>query len=197
MMHFHDHIIAGLVGSIVLLLIISIQHRGHEANIEAGLFYANRAQTLGLIEMIERDFPNIGSGVEPGSQPMLADYAWTEQERYFEFLATVDSTADAPVERIRYEVVPAQAEACTRAQVDCFEVRRLVWNGSSFAVSGRSQSTLTDFEIQLLPTPTALESVREVDVRFAAISPLGEDQITRRTTWQTRYTPFSLSLQAP
>lgn len=197
MMHFHDHIIAGIVGSIVLLLIVSIQHRGHEANIEAGLFYANRAQTLSLIEMIERDFPNIGSGVEPGTQPMLVDYEWSETQRYFEFFATVDSAAAAPIERIRYEAVAAQAEACTQAQVDCFEVQRLVWNGTGFVVSGRSQPTLTDFEIRLFPTPDALDAVREVEVRFAALSPLGEDQITRRTTWQTRYSPFSLTLQAP
>lgn len=193
MSSFIDHLSASLVAGIVILMLVGMHHRGQATAVESVLFYANRAQALSLVEMIERDFPNIGSGVAAGD-PMLLSHAWSGSTGHFEFWAAVDSAAGAPAQHIRYEAVPSESAVCEQAGLACFEVRRLVRAGSGFEVSGRSQETLTAFEIELLPVGAPLERVREVRVKMAALSPSGGAGTVPQTSWETRFRPFSLAL---
>ncbi len=197
MQFIYDNMVAGLVAAIVLFMLIGVQLATQRANIDANLHYMSRAQTLSLIEMIERDFPNIGAGVEPGSDPMIERYDWSGSTRWFEFRAATDPTESAPVELIRYVVSPSTSPICEEADVSCLKVERLVDAGSGFQPSGASAETLTEFEIELTPDTGALGDVRGIRVRLAALSMAGEASLIGRTTWETRFHPFSLGLQTP
>jgi len=192
----YDNLSAVLVGTVVLLILAGIHLTSRTAGTEAGMYYMNRVQTLTLIQMIERDFPNIGAGVDPQQRDMIAAYSWSDENRRFEFRATIDSTAAAPVHRIRYEVAPVTNPTCAEAQVQCYEVQRMVDAGSGFEVTGRSNTFVTDFEIELSPQTGDLADVREVRVRLAALSPGGDNSVVSRTSWESRFRPFSLSLLA-
>jgi hypothetical protein len=194
MQFLYDNVMAILVGSAVLLILGAIHLRTQNAGAEAGMYYMNRVQTMTLINMIERDFPNIGAGVNPQTQTMISGYSWSENERRFEFFAAIDSAAGAPVQRIQYRVVPAENQTCDRSQVQCYEVQRLIDSGAGFELTGRSNAFVTDFEIELFPTSSPLRDVREVRVRLAALSPSGANSTVGRTSWETRFRPFNLSL---
>jgi hypothetical protein len=195
MQFFYDHLTAAVVGTIVLLMVVAVQFQGQTANVESGAFYMNRVQSLSFIEIMERDFPNIGSGVTPGVDPMITAYDWSGETRYFEFWATVEAGDGATVELIRYEARPTEVDACTRAGEECVEVHRLIHDGTDFRPTGRSQQTLAEFEIELLPAGAALEEVREVRVRMAALSAMPGQSAIGRSVWETRYRPVSLSFQ--
>jgi hypothetical protein len=196
MQFIYDNVMAILVGSAVVLVLGVLHLRTNDAGAEAGLYYMNRVQTMVLINMIERDFPNIGAGVDPQSRDMISGYTWSEDERRFEFNAAIDSALGAPVERIQYRVVPAENPMCARHQVECFEVQRLVRSESGFEITGRSNNFVTDFEIELFPESADLRDVREVRVRLVALSPSGAKSTVGHTRWETRFRPFNLSLLA-
>ena len=197
MQFIYDNMIAAMVAAIVLFMLIGVQLSAQRANIDANLHYMSRAQTLSLIEMIERDFPNVGAGVEPGTDPMIESYDWSGSTRWFEFRAATEPSESAPVERIRYVVSPSDSPICEEVAVDCLKVERLVDDGSGFRPSGASAGTLTEFEIELTPSTGTLRDVRGIHVRLAALSMAGEASLISRTSWETRFHPFSLGLQAP
>lgn len=198
MQFIYDNLIASLVAAIVLFMLIGVQLATQRANVEANLHYMNRAKTRALIEMIERDFPNIGSGVEAGTEAMITSYGWTDPAyRHFEFKAVTDPSPGASPQAIRYLMMPSNSPVCEQAEVPCWRVERQVDAGSGFEAAGSSGETLTEFEIELLPFTGDLREVREVRVRLASLSPAGEEGLVGRTTWETRFHPFSLGLQSP
>jgi hypothetical protein len=192
----YDNLAAILVGTVVLLILAGIHLSSQTAGAEAGMYYMNRVQTLSLIQMIERDFPNIGAGVDPQQRDMITAYTWTEDERRFEFRAVVDTTEGAPVERIQYRVEPVDNPACERLEIQCYEVQRLADTGNGFEPSGRSNTFVTDFQIEISPQTGNLADVREIRVRLAALSAAGEASIVGRSNWETRFRPFNLTLMA-
>lgn len=192
----YDNITAILIGTVVLLILAGIHLTSQTAGAEAGMYYMNRVQTLSLIQMIERDFPNIGAGVDPQQRDMITAYEWTEEERRFEFRAVVGTAEGAPVERVQYRVEPVENETCARLGIQCYEVQRLANAGSGFVVSGRSNTFVSDFQIEVSPQTGNLADVREIRVRLTALSPAGESSTVGRTNWETRFRPFNLTLMA-
>lgn len=190
-----DNLVASVVAGIVLFMLLGAQLATQRANVDANLHYMNRVHTRSLVEMIERDFPNIGAGVEAGADPMIAVYDWTGPTRRFEFWAVTGPSESATVERIQYVVSPSEAPACQAAGLSCWKVERQVDAGSGFRPSGASTETLTEFEIELSPNTGNLRDVREVRVRLSALSPAGDDALVGRSVWETSFRPYSLSLQ--
>jgi hypothetical protein len=196
MQFIYDNLTAVLVGTVVLLIVAAIHLTSQTAGAEAGMYYMNRVQTLSLIQMIERDFPNIGAGVDPQQRDMITAYTWTEEERHFEFRAVVGNTEGAPVERVQYRLEPVENPTCERLEIQCYEVQRLADTGLGFVVSGRSNTFVSDFQIEVSPQTGNLADVREIRVRLSALSLAGENSTVGRTNWETRFRPFNLTLQA-
>jgi hypothetical protein len=195
MQFLHDNIIASIIAGGILLTLALLQIRGQQANVQAGQFYVNRVQSLGFLEVLQRDFANIGAGVQGTGQSMIVEHAWSGTTKRFEFRAVVDTTAGAPVQQVRYELTTSTDPVCTSQGVTCYQVRRLIRQGTTYVETGRSHSTLTEFDVQLFPAGATLANVREVGVRMSAMSPMGEDKIVRRSTFETRFRPLNLAFQ--
>lgn len=200
-----DHLTAVMISGLIILVAVQVQRTSQDTQVETTRYYANRTHLVAFIDMLERDFQNIGSGVDP-AQPMILDFSWTDSQKYLEFRATVDTTASAPVEQIKYQLVPTHlvdmGQEGTPEMVQCYELQRLVYDpvALDYQLDGKSAETLTDFEIELrtgagYPVGANLDETRAILVRVGALSPLGVDRITERTRWQTRFQPVNLTLK--
>ncbi len=201
MLLLYDHLVAVLIGGFIFLVLVQMQQTGIQAQVEVTRYYASRTQMVGFIEMLQRDFQNVGAGVDPSDQ-MMVSFSWDDTEKSIEFLATVDTTAGAPVELIKYQLlsVPSQESHCEK--VECYEIQRFVHDGTAYQADGKSMNTLTEFEIQLRmwngsPVVGDLDDTREIFVRVVALSPMGEGGFIKRSRWQTQFRPINLTLQNP
>ena len=200
-----DHLTAIVISIVIFGVLVAMQVRVQESQIDATRHYANRTHLVSFIDFLERDLPNIGAGVDP-ADPMILDYSWSGSNKFIEFQAIVDTAATAPVEQIKYELVPTQTVDVgidgTIDMVQCYELRRFVYDPIAmlYELDGKSQELLTDFEIELLdasgsPIGADLNDTRMIQVRIGALSPLGPDQIIQRTRWQTLFLPINLRLK--
>ena len=197
----YDHALAVFIGGLIFLVLIQLQQTGQQAQVETTRYYANRTQMVTFIETLQRDFQNIGAGVNPSDQKIVS-FSWNNTEKSIEFRARVDTTAGAPVELIKYQLLPVPTEESSCEEVECYEVQRFVHDGIAYQADGKSMNTLTDFEIELrtwngTPVGANLDDTREILVRVAALSPLGEAAVIKRSRWQTQLRPISLTLQNP
>ena len=195
----YDHLLAIRIAGIIFLVLLQLQVTGQQTQVETTLHYANRTQMVSFIETVQRDFQNVGAGVGPATQ-MIVSYTWDETEKSIEFRATVDTTAGSPVELIKYQLLAATGESVCDGETTCYEVQRFVHDGTAYQPDGKSVNTLTDFEIELrtwngTPVTTNLAETRQIFVRVAALSPMGEEGIIKRSRWQTLFRPINLTLQ--
>ncbi len=199
----YDNLIAVLISGFLLLILVQLNRSGNEARVDSTRYYAGRIQATAFTETLQRDFRNIGSGVD-AAQTMIDAFQWDSNDKYIEFYTTVGSGAGAPVEQIRYEVENAPdcqtrvSRNATPDPIPCFRVDRSVWDGTQFVKDGGSMDTLTEFEIELRDgngTSVAgnLDDTREITLQMVAMSPLGEERIIKRMRWQTRFHPFNLT----
>lgn len=194
----YDHLLSVIIAGIIFMVMVQLRWTGQQAQVETTRYYAGRTQMIAFIETLQRDFQNVGAGVNPTS-PMITAYTWNGTEKSIEFLATVDTTAGAPVELIKYHLIAVTGQSIC-GQVQCYELQRYVHTGSTYQPNGKSMSTLTEFEIQLYegdgsPVGANLNDAREIQVRVAALSPMGEEGIIKRSRWQTRFQPVNLTLK--
>ena len=203
-----DNLIAVLISGFLLLMLVQLNRNGNQARVNTTRYYAGHVQATSFIETLQRDFRNIGSGVD-AADAMINAFQWDDDDTFIEFYATIQpdtipTAPPAPVELIRYEKVAVpdcQTRVSRYAQPDpipCFRVDRSVWDGTQFVKEGGSMDTLTEFKIEIRDGNGANASgnpddTREIVVRMAALSPLGEDGIIKRTRWQTRLQPTNLT----
>ena len=195
----YDHLLSIIVAGVIFLVLVQVQLTGQQTQVETTRYYAKRTQMVAFIETVQRDFQNIGAGVDPATQ-MIVSYTWNSTEQSIEFLATVDTTAGAPVELIKYQrlSVPTEQSHCEE-EVPCYEVQRFVHDGSAYQPDGKSMNTLTDFKIELrtwngTPVVANLDETRQIAVRMAALSPMGREEVVKRSRWQTLFRPINLTL---
>ena len=122
MQFIHDHLIATIVGAILLMVLLTLRLEQQRANVEATQFYAVKKQQIALIDMIERDIENVGSGV-PLGEPMILQ-ADAEGLRFRKELA--DGT-QAEVAYLREG--PAGTVSLNGTEVPVYHVRRIVRDG--------------------------------------------------------------------
>ena len=58
-----DHIAAVIISGVVILVIAVVQLRGSDTSIEATQYAAAKTRMLDIVQYVERDFMNIGSGM--------------------------------------------------------------------------------------------------------------------------------------
>lgn len=203
-MHFlYDHLSTLLIAGIIFLALIQLTRDGQQVQMESTQYYANRTHMVTLVETLQRDFQNLGAGVAP-TDPMILSYSWTESDKSIEFLATLDTTATAPVEQIKYQLVPTPTQAlipsCLEQGVQCYEIQRFLYDGTAYQSDGGSVSTITDFALELRTASGSSvgadpNAAREIFVRVAAFSPMGKDGIIGQSRWQTRFQPLNLHMR--
>ncbi len=140
--------------------------------------------------------------MSPG-EDIIEDYVWDDDEKYLTFRTVVDTTAGATAKPVQYKLVPSRTvtveENGEATSVQCYEVQRLVFDGMIWEADGKSPDTVVEFEIELLddrgdPLGADLSKTRQILVRVAAISPMGQDEVIRKTRWQTTFHPINLAL---
>jgi len=204
----YDNLIAVLISGFLLLILVQLNRNGNQTRVNTTRYYAGRAQATSFIETLQRDFRNIGSGVD-AADDMISAFQWDQVDTFIEFYATIEPdpeppAAPAPVKRIRYEKVSAPdcqtrvSRTAPPVTIPCFRVVRSVYDGTQFVEEGGSMDTITDFAIDVRRANGAsaasnLEEARAIVVRMEALSPLGEDGIIKRTRWQTRLQPTNLT----
>jgi hypothetical protein len=197
-----DHLIAIIVGTVVLVLALSMTLSAQESGVAATQLYAAREQTLSFLDVVQQDLANVGAAVSPGL-PVIVAWEEGEPTPAFEFRGAVAPAASAAVERVRYEVVPVGTATVTvggtEQTLPTYRVDRLVWDGTDYVLGGASPATLTTFEVRLLRdgiplTETDdLETADEVLLRVAAVSVLGDDGVVGLTQWESRYALTNLT----
>ena len=197
----YDHLAAVIIAGIIFMVLVQVQLTGQQAHVEATQHYTNRTKMISFVETVRRDFQNLGAGVNPSDQ-MIISYTWNGTDKAIEFLARVDTTAGAPVELIKYQLLSVPAEESHCEEVSCYEVQRFVHDGAAYQPDGKSMNTLTDFEIELrtwngTPVGVNLDETRQIVVRVAALSPTGLEAVIKQTRWQTLFRPMNLTLQGP
>jgi len=191
-----DHLIASVVGGIVLLMMLTVHFSSQQSNVDSIRYYMNHTQTLAFIDALKSDFPNVGAGVTEGD-PMILDLQHGDSlTTTFEFLATVDTTAGATVERLRYQVVFSDSVVTddnTGTKEAVYRIERLRYNGVSYDMTGASAAFIIDFDITLYDasnkkiTTTDYTQAHTLVVDLTSLSPLGDDGIIGKMKWQRRF----------
>lgn len=206
--------VATVIAGLVLLTMFRVQVRGQEASLDAIRYRSAKKSQLSMVEVIERDFNNIGSYMYwnsatnsyTGTDLDPADVirpGWHDSTavqggyRYwFQFLSQTDSL-QAP-STIRYEWEPMAGGVATLTdgtQRQLYELRRTV-NGALTT----SSSLVTEFRVTPLPdasTPIMvnLHDARVFRVRLHSISPLGKAETVEETLFDATYRPVGLAIQ--
>ena len=198
-----DHLTAILIAGMLTLMIFSLQKTNQESQLEATQYYAGRTHVVAMVDMLERDFRNIGAGVD-SSDPMILGYQWNNTDRYIEFVATVDTTIAATPDSLKYVLAPSKTVQITLDDslqtVQCFELQRHIFDGSTYVIDGLSMDTILDMDIELsltggAPIGADLNETREITIKVTALSPMGVGKIIQRFRWQTTFKPYHLLLK--
>jgi hypothetical protein len=192
-----------LVSVVTVTLLAALAMDQQSARIDAIKYYSGRVNASQFVEIMERDFRNIGVGVEKGTAKII-DYRWDESKKYFEFKSMVDTMANASPRQIRYEMTPAAhikfVVGNRRDSLAAYKVVRYHFENGAYKGDGGSVHSITHFNITLLDqyeqdVSKNLENARLIDVGMIALSPLGEDESAGRFRWHTRYRPVNLALE--
>lgn len=189
MQFIHDHLIATIVGAILLMVLLTLRLEQQRANVEATQFYAVKKQQIALIDMIERDIENVGSGV-PLGEPMILQ-ADAEGLRFRKELA--DGT-QAEVAYLREG--PAGTVSLNGTEVPVYHVRRIVRdvNDPSRVDSGGAFESILQFQVRLHPyDPANLDAARAIEVTLESALPSGVS--VPRSAWTAVFRPANLALR--
>lgn len=193
-----DHLAAVVITGFVILILGTVSFRGQSASIDSTQYFAQKRMLLDLVQMVERDFSNIGSGgTAPGTAVISFDTLGTVKN--FTFRARPDSIAvpnfilTAP-STIRYEWQQAGTVALRTGNVTTYTLRRLV-DGN---LAGSSTGYITSFDIDFFapggtPVAATVDSMRVVRLDVAAVSPLGRGNNIEQSRWTKVFRPVNLT----
>lgn len=197
MIALYDHLVAILVGGVIILLLFNVQQRTQKSTVERTMMYMAKTSTLDMASFIERDLMNAGFNTPPVETGVL-------------YHNTTGSVTDSLVfwgvgaggtrARIAYGVSAVDSATIAGERVPLYELRRYERQGSSFVRAGGSAATLTDFEITLLTAgniPTDVSTAQKLKVRLsnAVLPEFGDDtHLTgyRRLFWGITLSPPGL-----
>jgi hypothetical protein len=155
-MTFHfDNIAATLISGVIVLLLVGMQLRTREVNIEQTAFVTAKGQALDLGDWLQQDLGNAGAGV-PINEQFIEDYevdAETENTKRFSFRRKI-LESDASPTLITYELIDGEKTVVKGDTVQLYQVQRCegaaTCPAGSSDVSGQSPPGLTYFRIDLL-----------------------------------------------
>ena len=150
-----DNITATLVAGVILLMLIGMQTRAREANIEQTALLTAKGQALELGDWLQQELGNAGSGV-PINEAFIEDYvieAATENTKRFSFRRKLQEADPTPT-LITYELIDGEKAVVDGDTLQLYQLQRCegtttCLSGSS-SLKGQSPPTLTYFRIDLL-----------------------------------------------
>jgi hypothetical protein len=196
-----DHLAAVVIGAALLFVAAAMMLRSNDSSIESARIDAGRGGLRLLVDQVEQDFGNMGSGLRNPNQT-LADAAITFRGlesgyQVLRFRGLVGPGSPTPgliTYRWRETGTVALADGTV---VPVSQVERLV-DGT---VTGSSFDNVTAFDIILReddldafdPASGDYHLVRYVDVAISMVSPLGADGVIEQTRWVKQFRPVNLN----
>ena len=197
MLALYDHLVAILIGGVIILLLFNVQQRTQRSSVERTMMYMAKTSTLDLASFLERDLINAGFKTPPVETGILHHNA---TDGVTDSLVFWGVGAGGGRARIAYGVSVVDSAVIAGETVPLFELRRYERQGASFVRAGGSAPTLTGFEVTLLTsgnTPTDISTAQKLKVSLAnAVLPdFGDDtHLTgyRRLFWGITLNPPGL-----
>jgi hypothetical protein len=196
MIFIYDKLAATMIATAVLLMILSMQMRLNDANIEQTALYSVKRQSLDLGDWLQKDIGNAGSGV-PINESYIEDYvvdAETENTQRFSFRGKINA-ADASPTQITYELAAADTLEVGGETEILYQLYRCVdsatCSAASTALTGSSPPSITFFRIDLLDESgsawtAGTSSAYYLRIRFSMSSPWSTDDAHMRIAhWGT------------
>lgn len=196
-----DHLTAILVSAILLGVIMTLNVRGQTSAMEATQFHAAKARQSALIDMLEYDLEDLGSGV-PAGEEMITEYdADAFGIKVFEFVRELADASGTPtLARVRYErSYEGSYTTGDGVTLPHFRIRRLIETGDGSMVS----TTGDGFDVVALAfnllgpggetvtsDPNTATSI-EVHLRSAFPFKIGDD--LKFTSWTGTFRPSNLA----
>lgn len=203
--------VAAVIAGLVLLSMYRVQIRGQETAVDAVQYRASKKNVLSMVEMIERDFNDLGSymrknggtfeGVALDPQDVLQP-GWYDStsvaggyQVWLQFLSQIDSM-QVPV-TIRYEWEPVDGETVTLNNGtvrQIYEVRR--YEDGTLTTNSRlfTAFNITPLTDESLPIMINLHDARRFTVQMRTLSPLGKAQTVEESMFDATYRPVALTI---
>lgn len=190
-----DHVASIFIGSILILIVAGLQLRTRNSSIDATQYGAAKTRLLDIVEMIEQDFSNIGSGVPTAAiATSIQSFDTLSSTRVFEFLGRT-GVADPSPHVIRYEWAPTgTATLNDGTSIPTYQITRRL----DGAFSGESMSTITGVRIDLMDADSVavgglFANTRLVSVDITAVSPIGVGDAIEQPRWRRIFRPVNLT----
>lgn len=205
-----------LIAGSVMLMLGTIKVEGQEAAIDAVQYRAARARILDLVQIMERDFRNVGSFMYfngthfVGKKPkLLVNNIVKEYTKgavnVFEFMAQTDPEKEPELVRYTWEEKKDQVvKLNNKSERTLYVVERRV--GPAGTLTFRSEGLITDFDISIdrdgpldqdlntIGVLGDLDDTRRIKLRMAAISPLGKGDSVEETRFDAVFRPIAMTI---
>jgi hypothetical protein len=197
-----DNLTAVIVSAIMIGVVLTLNVRSQATAVEATRHYAATTKQNALVDLIEYDLEDLGSGVATGSQMITAYERDALGTKTFEFMRELaDASGEIQLARIRYERSYAGSHTTGDSVViPSFHVRRLVEKEDGTFVS----TTGEGFEVVYLDfallgedgeaVTSNLDAATNVEVHLRSALPFqdGADRM-RFTSWAGTFRPSNLA----
>lgn len=199
-----DNLLALLIGSVVVLILVSQQRTAQNLSVDSTLSYMSKSQTLDMATWMTEDLTNLGSGVSGvldvlevptyNTDSLTTRFAF--QRRFSRDEAAQAGTPADTVspKRFVYDLSLASTVTVQGRSIKLYNLKRCAAasGGCGSADPFVSSARLSDFRIEVLDRDGALtvlaDSVRLLRVRVATVLPMAEtrnDTYLPQTYWGT------------
>ncbi len=178
MIAIYDHLIAILVGGVIILLLFNVQRRTQQSNVERTMMYMAKTSTLEMGSFLERDLMNAGFNTPPVENGVLEHN--TNGDGITDTLVFWGVGSAGTRTRIAYGVTPVDTANIAGQQTPLYQLRRYERQGADYVEVGGSPPILTEFKITLLTSgnlSTDIYTADKLRVKMAhAVLPDFEDE---------------------
>jgi len=196
-----DNIGASIVGATVFLILLSLQIRINNLNIEETSTYMVKNQASNLATWLEEDLLKMGTNIDntkevPFANPVDSAEVTTQFIFYRDTLNTAVVPADTVRIGTRYQLKMTETRMLEGAPINVYRIdRSLQYNGGAWISSGQSASMVGSLKIDMLDRdaqpvvdPVAAmtadpEAIKNTRVRFSMVTPFETDQISIRQVY--------------
>lgn len=190
-----DHTAAVVIGATILLILFALSTRSNDSSVEALQVDLAKTEIRLLVDVVEQDFNNIGSGL---GKPNGAISTFVDSSDYtvLRFRALTD-TATATPATITYRWRPEGTTYLPDGTpVATYEVERRAKGTTIFFDNATAfDIKLRKDRLDLVPPGSPADSlavVRYADVEIAMIPPIGTEGVLEQTRWTKRFRPINL-----
>ena len=200
-----DHVAAFVIGAIVLFALFAMAATSNDGAIEAVQVDMGKTELRLLVDALEQDMNNMGSGMPNpnfnGTDRVVRTYTKAGAKTTLMFRSLQDDTGTPSPSDVTYEWEPSGTVTFPDGTTTpAFVVTREADGATS------TFGTATTFSLRLLKDspvlgivevmpdshPDSLALVRYVDVAVGLAAPAGTEDLVQRTQWSKRFRPINL-----